>query len=130
MLPADRQAVATAAAPAAIGPYSQAIAGSGFVFLSGQIAIEPATGALVPGGVAAETHQVLKNLGAVLEAAGSSFARVLKTTVYLTDLADFAAMNAIYAEYFPEPAPARATVEVAALPRGARVEIELVALAP
>jgi 2-iminobutanoate/2-iminopropanoate deaminase len=130
MLPADRQAVATAAAPAAIGPYSQAIAGSGFVFLSGQIAIEPATGALVPGGVAAETHQVLKNLGAVLAAAGSSFARVLKTTVYLTDLADFAAMNAIYAEYFPEPAPARATVEVAALPRGARVEIELVALAP
>jgi 2-iminobutanoate/2-iminopropanoate deaminase len=130
MPPADRQAVATAAAPAAIGPYSQAIAGSGFVFLSGQIAIEPATGALVPGGVAAETHQVLKNLGAVLEAAGSSFARVLKTTVYLTDLADFAAMNAIYAEYFPEPAPARATVEVAALPRGARVEIELVALAP
>jgi 2-iminobutanoate/2-iminopropanoate deaminase len=130
MPPADRQAVATAAAPAAIGPYSQAIAGSGFVFLSGQIAIEPATGALVPGGVAAETHQVLKNLGAVLAAAGSSFARVLKTTVYLTDLADFAAMNAIYAEYFPEPAPARATVEVAALPRGARVEIELVALAP
>jgi 2-iminobutanoate/2-iminopropanoate deaminase len=130
MTPADRQAVATAAAPVAIGPYSQAVASSGFVFLSGQIAIDPVTGALVTGGVAAETHQVLKNLGAVLEAAGTSFARVLKTTVYLCDLADFATMNAIYAEYFPDPAPARATVEVTALPRGARVEIELVAVAP
>lgn len=114
-------------APAAIGPYSQAIRAGGLVFVSGQIALDPATGALASGGVAEQTRRCLENLGAILEEAGLSFRDVAKTTVFLTDLSAFAEMNAVYAEFFPQPAPARATVEVSALPKGALVEIEAVA---
>ena len=124
---ADRHAVVTPSAPAAIGPYSQAIVSGDLVFLSGQIPLDPATGELVSGDIQSETHRVLQNVAAVLEAAGSSFDRVLKTTVFLTDLADFGAMNAVYRGYFPDPAPARSTIQVAALPRGARVEIDVIA---
>ncbi|HKW01900.1 MAG TPA: RidA family protein [Vicinamibacterales bacterium] len=120
-------ALTTKDAPAAIGPYSQAIRAGGFLFASGQIPLDPATGALVPGGIVEQTHQVLKNLGAVLKAAGVSYDRVVKTTVYLADMAEFAAMNEIYATYFHAPAPARATVQAARLPRDVRVEIDLVA---
>ena len=123
----DRVAIQTAGAPPAIGPYSQAIRTGSLVFLSGQIPIDPSTGQLVTGGIAAETRQVLDNLGAVLSAAGSSFGRVVKATVYLVDMADFPAMNEGYAAYFPASAPARATVAVSALPRGARIEIDLIA---
>lgn len=119
--------VATADAPAAIGPYVQARVVDGFVYCSGQIGLDPATGTLVEGGVAAETRRVLANLDAVLRAAGSGLASVLKTTVFLVDMADFAAMNEVYGKVFSEPYPARSTVAVAALPRGARVEIEAVA---
>jgi 2-iminobutanoate/2-iminopropanoate deaminase len=122
-----RHAVATPAAPAAIGPYSQAIVSGEFVFASGQIPLDPATGRMVSDSIQAETHRVIQNVAAVLEAAGSSLDGVLKTTVFLTDLADFAAMNEVYRGYFPDPAPARSTVQVAALPRGARVEIEVIA---
>jgi 2-iminobutanoate/2-iminopropanoate deaminase len=122
-----RHAVATPAAPAAIGPYSQAIVAGEFVFASGQIPLDPATGRMVSDSIQAETHRVIQNVAAVLEAAGSSLDGVLKTTVFLTDLADFAAMNEVYRGYFPDPAPARSTVQVAALPRGARVEIEVIA---
>lgn len=114
-------------APAAIGPYSQAIKGGDFLFASGQIPLDPATGALVTGGIVEQTHQVLKNLGGVLRAAGVSFDRVVKTTVYLADMTEFAAMNEVYAAYFPAPAPARATVQAARLPRDVKVEIDLVA---
>jgi 2-iminobutanoate/2-iminopropanoate deaminase len=124
---APTRAIATSAAPAAIGPYSQAIQAGDFLFLSGQIALDPATGQLVAGGITEQTHQVFKNLAAVLEAAGASFGRVTKTTVYLADMNEFSAMNDIYGTYFPSPAPARATVQVARLPRDARVEIDLVA---
>lgn len=123
----DRQVVSTPHAPAAIGPYSQAIVAGDLVFCSGQIALRP-DGTLEQGGVAAETRQVLVNLGKVLEAAGSSLARVVKTTVFLQDMADFPAMNDVYREFFPEAPPARATVAVAGLPRGVKVEIEAVAL--
>lgn len=122
-----RAAVTTAAAPAAIGPYSQAIRAGDFLFLSGQIPLDPATGALVEGGIATQTQQVFRNLGAILEAAGSSFHDVVKTTVYLADMAEFAAMNEVYGTYFSAPAPARATIQVARLPRDVRVEIDLVA---
>ena len=125
----SRQVVSTPGAPAAIGPYSQAIRSGDLLFVSGQIPLDPATGTLVDGDIQAETHRVLQNLSAILEAADSSLDRALKTTVFLTDLADFAAMNDVYREYFADPAPARSTVQVAALPRGARVEIEVVALA-
>lgn len=125
----DRTLVSTPAAPAAIGPYSQAVKANGFVFLSGQIPLDPATGKMVDGGIEAETEQVMKNLGAVLEAAGSSFAKVVRATIYLADLGDFAKVNEIYGRRFPSAPPARATVQVAALPRGAKVEIDLVALA-
>ena len=120
-------AVSTPAAPGAIGPYSQAIRAGDFLFLSGQIPLDPATGQVVEGGIAEQTHQVLKNLGAVLTAAGSSYGRVVKTTVYLADMAEFAEMNATYAGYFAAPAPARATIQAAGLPRGVRVEIDIVA---
>jgi len=120
-------AVSTPAAPGAIGPYSQAIRAGDFLFLSGQIPLDPATGQVVEGGIAAQTHQVLKNLGAVLAAAGTSYDRVVKTTVYLADMAEFAEMNATYAGYFSAPAPARATIQAAGLPRGVRVEIDIVA---
>jgi 2-iminobutanoate/2-iminopropanoate deaminase len=122
-----RQTVATPGAPAAIGPYSQAIRAGDLIFVSGQIPLDPATGTMVTGGIQAETHRVLQNVAAILDAADSSLNRVVKSTVFLTDLADFAAMNDVYRGYFPDPAPARSTVQVAALPRGARVEIEVIA---
>ena len=127
-----RSTVRTAHAPAAIGPYSQAVVvpvgEQRMVFCSGQIALDPATGALVEGDVSAQTRQVLENLGAVLAAAGASFANVVKTTIFLADMADFATVNAIYGERFPSDPPARATVAAAALPRNARVEIEAIAV--
>lgn len=125
-----RLPVHTAQAPAAIGPYSQAIKAGGFVFASGQIPIDPATGEFVSGGVAEQTEQVLKNLTAVLEAAGSGLDQVVKTTVFLLDMADFSAMNEVYGRFFKNDPPARATVAAAGLPRNARVEIEAVALLP
>jgi 2-iminobutanoate/2-iminopropanoate deaminase len=124
----DRTVVSTGGAPAAIGPYSQAVVAGGLVFASGQIPLDPATGELVSGGAGAQAERALISLRAVLEAAGSGLHRVVKTTVFLTDLADFAAVNAVYAGFFPAEPPARATVQVAALPRGAAVEIEAVAL--
>jgi 2-iminobutanoate/2-iminopropanoate deaminase len=123
-----KQAVVAQDAPKALGPYSAAVTVGPFVYASGQTGLDPATGELAPGGIEGQTRQVLRNLGAVLEAAGSSFADVLKTTVFLTDMADFPVMNAIYAELFPEPYPARSTVQVAALPKAGVVEIEAVAL--
>ena len=122
-----REAISTSQAPAAIGPYSQAIRAGGFLFVSGQIPLDPATGALVEGDVAAQTHRVLRNLGAILTAAGTSFDHVVKTTVYLADMSEFGAMNEVYASYFPAPAPARATIQAARLPRDVRVEIDLIA---
>jgi 2-iminobutanoate/2-iminopropanoate deaminase len=123
-----RTPISTPAAPAAIGPYSQAIRAGDFLFVSGQIPLDPATGTLVGDGIAEQTHRVLQNLGAILDAAGASFAQVVKTTVYLADMTEFARMNEIYATYFPAPAPARATVQAARLPRDVRVEIDLIAL--
>ncbi len=123
-----KQAVATTGAPQAIGPYSQAIAAGSWVFCSGQIGLNPATGELVGGGVEAETRQVLENVRAVLAAAGATLDCVVRTTIYLVDLADFGRVNEIYARAFSAPFPARATVGVAALPRGARVEIDAIAL--
>ncbi len=125
-----RRVVQSAQAPKAIGPYSQAIdAGAGrFLFLAGQIPLDPTTGELVPGDTAAQADRVMKNLGAVLQAAGAGFEAVVKTTIYLTDLADFGKVNEVYGRYFPVSPPARATVQVAALPRGSRVEIEAVAV--
>lgn len=119
--------VATERAPRAVGPYSQAVVAGGLVFTAGQVGLDPGTGAVVPGGVAAETARALENLRAVLAAAGSGLDRVVKTTVFLTDMADFAAMNEVYARVFGSHRPARSTVAVAALPRGAKVEIEAVA---
>ena len=115
-------------APEAIGPYSQAIQIGNVVYTSGQIALVPETGALVEGGVDAQAHQVFKNLEAVLASAGCTFANVVKTTVFLTDLADFGAVNDIYAQYFPTPCPARSCVQVAALPKGSKIEVELIAV--
>jgi len=123
-----RQAISTAAAPKAIGPYSQAIRTGQLLFVSGQIPLDPATGALVGGDIAAQTRRVLHNLAAILQQAGASFDQVAKTTVFLQDMNEFAAMNEVYAEFFPAPAPARATVEVARLPKDVKVEIELVAV--
>jgi 2-iminobutanoate/2-iminopropanoate deaminase len=123
-----KKVISTSNAPAAIGPYSQAIEAGGFVFLSGQIPLDPATGQMVDGDVAAQTERVMQNLEAVLAAAGCSFADVVRTGIFLTDLSDFAKVNEVYARRFPENPPARATVQVAALPRGAKVEIDLVAL--
>jgi 2-iminobutanoate/2-iminopropanoate deaminase len=124
-----REPIRTDAAPKAIGPYSQAVRSGRFVFCSGQIGLDPATGNLVSGGTAAEAEQVMKNLAAVLGAAGLGFERVVRTTIYLLDLADFAIVNEIYGRQLREPYPARATVGVAALPRGARVEIDAIAQA-
>ena len=123
----ERAVVQTPDAPQAIGPYSQAITAGNLVFCSGQIPLTP-DGALIEGDVAAQTRQVLTNLQAVLTAAGSSLDQVVKTTVFLADMGDFAAMNAVYAEFFPANPPARSTVQVARLPRDARVEIEAFAL--
>ncbi len=116
------------AAPAALGPYSQAILAGNIVFCSGQIGIDPADGNLVPGGVQAEFRRAVENVKAVLTAAGSGLEDVVRVTLYLADIADFAAVNAVYAEYFAEPYPARATVQAAALPKGARVELEVTAV--
>ena len=121
--------IATEAAPAAIGPYSQAVKAGGLLFCSGQIPLDPATGQVVEGGVVAQTEQVMRNLEAVLAAAGVDFAAVVKATIFLTNLADFAAVNEVYGRYFPAEPPARATVEVRGLPRGVAVEIEVIALA-
>ena len=119
--------IATTAAPGAIGPYSQAIEANGLVFVSGQIPLDPATGAFVPGGVEVQAEQSLKNLKAVLEAAGCSLADVAKTTVFLTNMGDFAAVNEVYARFFTAECPARSAVQVGALPKGALVEIEAIA---
>jgi 2-iminobutanoate/2-iminopropanoate deaminase len=123
-----KKQVQTDKAPKAIGPYSQGIIANGFVFCSGQIPIDPATGELNTGSIEDQTRQVLKNLGAVLEAAGTSFDDVVKCTVFLQDMNDFAKMNAVYAEFFKAPSPARAAVQVARLPRDVKVEIEAIAL--
>ena len=121
-------ALSTAAAPAAIGPYSQAIdSGAGLVFVAGQLPIDPATGAFPEGGVKEQTRQSLLNAGAILSSAGLSLANVVKTTVFLADMADFAAMNEVYASFFAAPFPARSAVAVKALPKGALVEIECIA---
>ena len=125
-----REAITTASAPAAIGPYSQAIKTGNLLFLSGQIPLDPATGNLVEGGVEAQTRQVFTNIGAILQAAGASFDAVVTATVYLADMNDFAKVNEIYATYFSSPAPARATVQVARLPRDCRVEIQVTASMP
>jgi 2-iminobutanoate/2-iminopropanoate deaminase len=126
----EKQVVATKAAPSAIGPYSQAIKVNGLVFCSGQIPLDPETMEMVGGDdVAAQTKQVMANLSAVLEAAGSSLDKVVKTTIFLQSMADFAAVNEVYGGFFNEQPPARATIEVAALPKAAKVEIEAVALA-
>jgi 2-iminobutanoate/2-iminopropanoate deaminase len=122
-----KQAISSPGAPKAIGPYSQAVKAGQLLFLSGQVALDPATGQLVEGGVAEQTRRVFENLGAVLAAANRSFADVVRTTVFLADMNDFAAMNEIYGQYFKEPYPARATVQVARLPKDARVEIDLIA---
>jgi 2-iminobutanoate/2-iminopropanoate deaminase len=123
-----REAVATDRAPKAIGPYSQAIRAGSLLFCSGQIPLDRATGELVDGDIAAQTRQVFANITAILQAAGTSLDRVVKTTVFLADMNDFAAMNEVYATLFPSPAPARSTVAAAGLPRSARIEIEVIAL--
>ena len=124
-----REIIATEHAPKAIGPYSQAIRWNGLVFCSGQIPLDPATMQIVEGGIAQQTERVFENLKAVLEASGSSLANVVKTTVFLKDMGEFAAMNEVYARYFGEKPPARSTVEAARLPRDVRVEIECIATA-
>lgn len=123
------QVIATDRAPAAIGPYSQGIKAGDYVFFSGQIPLNPLNGELVSGGIEVQTERVMANIAGVLESAGLSFDRVVKTTIFLTDLADFATVNAIYGRYFSMAPPARSTVQVVALPRGAAIEIEVVAYA-
>jgi 2-iminobutanoate/2-iminopropanoate deaminase len=123
-----RQAVSTPLAPAAIGPYSQAIRAGNMLFLSGQIPSDPKTGNLVAGGIEEQTHQVFRNIGAILEAGGASFDHVVSAAVFLADMNDFGKMNAIYATYFSSPAPARATVQVARLPKDCLVEIQVTAV--
>lgn len=124
-----KQIVATGAAPKAIGPYSQAVVHNGMAYLSGQIPLDPATGQLIDGDIAAQTARVLDNLKAVLEACGSSLDRVVKTTVFIKDMGEFAKMNEVYGKYFTESPPARSTVEAARLPRDVRVEIDAIAIA-
>jgi len=123
----NRKAVKTGSAPGAIGPYSQAIAAGGFLFVSGQIPLDPGTGRLVEGGIGEQVGRVLENLKAVLQAGGAGMETVVRTTVYLTDLSEFPRMNEIYARYFGSDPPARTTVQVSALPKGARVEIDAIA---
>ncbi|MDQ3666356.1 MAG: RidA family protein [Acidobacteriota bacterium] len=123
-----KQIIKTDRAPQAIGPYSQAVRARGFVYASGQIPIDPASGQFVAGGIAEQTEQVMKNVAAVLEAAGSGLDRIVKTTVFLAEMDEFAAMNEVYAQFFKSDPPARATVQAAGLPRNARVEIEVIAL--
>ncbi len=122
-----RQAISTNGAPGAVGPYSQAIASGDLVFCSGQLGLDPVSGELVDGGVEAQAERALRNLEAVLDAAGLSFHDVVKTTIFLTDIADFAAVNAVYARHMPDPPPARSTFGVGALPKGGRIEIEAIA---
>jgi 2-iminobutanoate/2-iminopropanoate deaminase len=122
-----RQAVSTPAAPQAIGPYSQAVRAGDLLFVSGQIPVDPSTGALVGGDIGAQTQRVLQNLSEILKAAGASLDHVVRTTVYLADMADFAAMNEVYAGAFSAPAPARSTVQAACLPKNARIEIDVIA---
>jgi 2-iminobutanoate/2-iminopropanoate deaminase len=122
-----KQAVSSPDAPKAIGPYSQAVRAGQLLFLSGQVPIDPASGLMVDGDIAAQTRRVFENLGAVLKAGGRSFADVVRTTVFLADMNDFAAMNDVYGQYFKEPYPARATVQVARLPKDSKVEIDLIA---
>ncbi len=124
-----RDIISTKDAPQAIGPYSQAIKANGYIFTSGQIAIDPATQEVVAGDVAAQTERVLRNLGEILEAAGSGLGKVLRSTVFLKDMDDFAAMNQVYGKYFSSAPPARSTVEVARLPKDVLVEIDVIALA-
>jgi 2-iminobutanoate/2-iminopropanoate deaminase len=123
-----KEIVATAQAPQAIGPYSQAAKANGFIYTSGQIPLDPATNQLIQGDIAAQTERVLQNLSAVLAAAGSSLERVVKTTVFLKNMSEFAAMNEVYGRFFPQQPPARSTVEVARLPKDVLVEIDVVAL--
>jgi 2-iminobutanoate/2-iminopropanoate deaminase len=122
--------ISTPGAPRAIGPYSQGIKANGFVFTAGQVGFDPESGELVDGGIAEQTHRVLQNIRAILRAGGTDLDHVVKTTVFLVDMADFALMNEVYAEFFGDHRPARSTVAVASLPRGARVEIEAIAAAP
>lgn len=124
----SRTIIQTPAAPQAIGPYSQAVSAGPLLFLSGQIPLDPSSGDLVGPDIATQTRQVLQHIRAILEAAGSSLERVVKTTVFLTDIGDFAVVNQVYGEFFPQAPPARSAVQVAALPRGASVEIEVIAL--
>lgn len=124
-----REVIVTKDGPAAIGPYSQAIKANGFVFVSGQIALDPVTNTLVTGDVALQTDRVLKNLSGILSAAGTSLEKVVRSTVFLKNMGDFAAMNEVYGKYFPSAAPARSTVEVARLPKEVLVEIDVIALA-
>ncbi|MSP14202.1 MAG: RidA family protein [Chloroflexi bacterium] len=124
---AEHTVVNTEKAPKAIGPYSQGIKLGNLVFTAGQVPIDPAIGKLIEGDIEAQTHQVLKNLSAILEAAGSSLSRVIKTTVFMTDLGEFQAMNGVYGQYFQEKPPARSTVQVSRLPLGAKIEIEAIA---
>jgi 2-iminobutanoate/2-iminopropanoate deaminase len=124
-----REIVSTDHGPKAIGPYSQAVKANGFVFVSGQVAFNPATGQLIEGGIAQQTERVLENLRGIVEASGSSMHKAVKVTVFLKDMNDFAAMNEVYARYFPSAPPARSTVEVARLPKDVRIEIDLIALA-
>jgi 2-iminobutanoate/2-iminopropanoate deaminase len=124
-----KEVITTNHGPKAIGPYSQAIRANGFVFISGQIPLDPKTQQLVEGDIARQTERVMENLKGIVEAAGSSLDKAVKTTVFLADMGEFAAMNEVYGRYFPKNAPARATVQVARLPRDVRVEIELIALA-
>jgi 2-iminobutanoate/2-iminopropanoate deaminase len=124
-----REIIETSAAPSPIGPYSQAVRANGFIFVSGQIPIDPVTGILVQGDISLQTHQVLTNVAAILSAAGSGLDKVVKTSIFLKNLDDFAELNRVYTEYFGEIKPARATVEVSRLPREVLVEIEAVALA-
>ena len=122
-----RQAISTPSAPQAIGPYSQAVRAGSLLFISGQVPIDPSTGNLVDGDIAAQTHRVFQNIGEILKAGHASFDHVVRTTVFLADMNDFAAMNAVYATYFSAPAPARATVQVSRLPKDARIEIDVIA---
>ena len=123
-----RQAVSTDSAPKAIGPYSQAIRAGSLIFVSGQVPIDPASGQIVEGDIAAQTHRVFRNISEILKAGGASLDHVVRTTVFLADMNDFAAMNEVYAGYFNSPAPARATVQVSRLPKDARIEIDVIAV--
>jgi len=127
-MPNSREVIATKDAPQAIGPYSQAIKAAGMVFISGQVAIDPATGNVISGGIAEQTERVLKNLEAILQAAGTGLEKVVKTNVYLKNMSEFAAMNEVYGKFWKSAPPARATVEVARLPKDVLVEIDVIAL--